>query len=338
MAKLDKDDLVQMNEDYFQSLEKERLVEVAKNLHTLATDLWEKQQQSSSNSSQPPSLDNPYSSKSTTEESEKNLESETRSDKTERERIEESSENPVRNKSLRKPGKQLGAKGFGRKLPLKAEVIIAHYPRVCTACNHDLSGSESVRYMGYYVLELEPELSGFRIVTQLHHYYQRTCNCGHCTSSKPGTGKVFEVEGRSKDLRLTEYVLVGSFLATFIASLSVRYRMSRRKIQEFLQDWTNTKLSIGTIDRCIREVGIACVPVVEELVEQLQQADILHLDETHWYERGKLHWLWVGVSTKTAVFHIGSRRKEELSYLVQSAFMGWLVTDGYGAYRSYPKR
>ncbi len=57
--------------------------------------------------------------------------------------------------------------------------------------------------------------------------------------------------------------------------------MSRSKIQEFLKDWTNTQLSIGTIDRCIRETGIACVPVVEELEEQLQKADILHLDETH---------------------------------------------------------
>jgi transposase len=192
--------------------------------------------------------------------------------------------------------------------------------------------------MGHYVLELEPLLFGFRIVTQLHHYYRTTCSCGHCTHRKPGTGRVSVVEGRSQDLRLTEYVLVGSFLATFIASLSVRYRMSRSKIQEFLKDWTNTELSIGTIDRCIREAGIACVPVVEELVEQLQQADILHLDETHWYERGKLHWLWVAVSTKTAVFHIGSRRKEELSYLVKEAFVGWLVTDGYAAYRSHPKR
>ena len=146
------------------------------------------------------------------------------------------------------------------------------------------------------------------------------------------------VEGRSQNLILTEYVLVGPMLATLIASLSVRYRMSRTKIQEFLNDWTNTQLSTGTIDRCIREAGIACVPVVEELVAQLQKADILHLDETHWYESGKLHWLWVAVSTKTAVFQIGSRRKEELSYLVTEAFIGWLISDGYAAYRSYPKR
>jgi IS1 family transposase len=127
-------------------------------------------------------------------------------------------------------------------------------------------------------------------------------------------------------------------LATFIASLGVRFRMSRPKIQEFLRDWAQTELAVGTIDRCIREAGIACVPVVEELVEQLQQADIIHLDETHWYERGKLCWLWVAISSTIAVFHIGSRRKEELSHLIWETFMGWLVTDGYRAYRSHPKR
>ncbi len=150
----------------------------------------------------------------------------------------ESSEPEKKQKSKRKPGKQPGGKGFGRQQPLKAEVIIPHYPHKCTACNHDLSESESFRYMGYYVLELEPELFGLRIVTQLHHYYRTTCSCGHCTHAQPGTGLVSVVEGRSKDLQLTEYVLVGAFLATFIASLSVRYRMSRTKIQEFLNDWT----------------------------------------------------------------------------------------------------
>ncbi len=346
MAGLNKDDLKQMNRSYFQSLSQERLVEVADNLHQLATELWEKQQQNSENSSVPPSKDNPYSSNQKQEPEHPSSESETGSGQTEGKVLEESVAKQNQKNSSRKPGKQPGGKGFGRKQPLKAEVIIPHYPHKCSACNHDLAESESQRYMGYYVLDKKPELFGFRIVTQLHHYYQTTCpkgyrsaySCGHCTHGKPGTGYISVVEGRSKDLQLTEYVLVGPFLATFIASLSVRYRMSRTKIQEFLKDWTNTELSIGTIDRCIREVGIACVPVVEELVEQLPIADILHLDETHWYVRGKLHWLWVAVTTKTAVFHIGSRRKEELSHLVQSAFVGWLVTDGYAAYRSHPKR
>ncbi len=118
----------------------------------------------------------------------------------------------------------------------------------------------------------------------------------------------------------------------------VRYRLSRAKIREFLLDWANTELGVGTIDRCIREAGIACVPVVDQLVEELQTAEILHLDETPWYVWGRLHWLWVAITTDTAVFHIGSRKKEELIHLVTDAFLGWLVTDGYKAYRSRKKR
>jgi citrate lyase alpha subunit len=76
-------------------------------------------------------------------------------------------------------------------------------------------------------------------------------------------------------------------LATFIASVAIRYRISRPKIKELLNDWVGVSLSVGTIDRCIREVGIACSPVVEELIEQLQSSEIIHLDETPWYEKGK---------------------------------------------------
>lgn len=99
MAQLDKNDLVQMNEDYFKSLEKERLVEVAKNLHTLATDLWEKQQQNSENSSQPPSLDNPYTSKSTTKESVQSSESESTETTTEQNQRDKSSGKEKKEKS-----------------------------------------------------------------------------------------------------------------------------------------------------------------------------------------------------------------------------------------------
>ncbi len=85
-------------------------------------------------------------------------------------------------------------------------------------------------------------------------------------------------------------------------------------------------------------MGIACSPVVEELIGELQSAEIIHLDETPWYEKGKYRWLWVAITSTIAVFHIGSRRKEELLHLLSEAFVGWLVTDGYGAYSSYPKR
>ena len=192
--------------------------------------------------------------------------------------------------------------------------------------------------MGHHVLELETTEGGLKIVCQLHHYYQASCSCGHQSLSKPGEGITSTVKGRTRNLKLTEYVLVGNTFATLIASLGVRYRLSRSKIQEFLFDWLGVKLSIGTIDRCIREVGIACEPVVEELLAELQLAEILHVDETPWYQKGKLYWLWVAINSKTAVFRIAPRTKEEFKQLVTEAFVGWLITDGYGAYRHRKRR
>ncbi|MGK7951602.1 MAG: hypothetical protein AB4368_23145 [Xenococcaceae cyanobacterium] len=109
MAGLSKDDLAQMNRDYFQSLEKERLVEVADNLHRLAVEQWEKINSNSSNSSQPPSGDNPFqkpdkSSKGTTDSSKVS------SDSTSSGKKNIVQEQPgKRSKSPRKPGRQKGS-------------------------------------------------------------------------------------------------------------------------------------------------------------------------------------------------------------------------------------
>ena len=133
---------------------------------------------------------------------------------------------------------------------------------MCNACNQTKLVNNLKPYIGHQVLELEKTEGGLKIVCQLHHYYQAS-GCGHQSLSKPGKGITSTVEGRTRNLKLTEYVLVGNVFATLIASLGVRYRLSRSKIQEFLTDWLGVELSIGTIDRCIREAGIACEPVVK---------------------------------------------------------------------------
>ena len=107
---------------------------------------------------------------------------------------------------------------------------------------------------------------------------------------------------------MSERCLVGPTLGTFIAVLSVRFRLSRQKIQEFLVDWLGLEPGIASIDRCIRAFGLACAPVVEELVEEVRPAGIVHLDATPWYQAGNFLWLWGAVSVSTVVFRIASRR------------------------------
>jgi transposase len=190
----------------------------------------------------------------------------------------------------------------------------------------------------HYVYDLERTAMALQISAARHRYFVGRCARGQETIARPGTGRCSEIEGRRRNLQLSERCLVGPALASFIAILSVRFRLSRQKIQEFLADWLGLELGTASIDRCIREFGLACEPVVEELVAEIRGAAVVHLDETPWYQRGALLWLWVAVSATTVVFRIGSRGREELTGLIGEAFLGWLVSDGYVAYRDHPRR
>ncbi len=171
MAKLNKDDLGQMSKSYFESLEKQRLVEVATNLHQLAVEQCERLELSSSNSSRPPSTDNPYQTKNKKKEDVDVLsELNNQPEDSVKEKVppleNQTSADPPKK---RRPGKQPGAQGFWRTKPLVTEEIIPHYPDYCVSCNQKLITKNEKPYMGYHVLELKPLKSGFKIVCQLHH-------------------------------------------------------------------------------------------------------------------------------------------------------------------------
>ncbi len=334
-----------MDRNYFESLDKESLVDVACNMREELAEKIAQLDQNSKNSSRPPSTDNPYKKDQKPDPVEHNEANQSLSEIITEENGAASAAELTKQtqggpeKEKRSSGKQPGARGFGRDAPDIIEGIVAHYPEQCAACNKPIVNMENQSpWMGHHVLELEKSPVGIRIFCTLHHYYTGVCSCGHETNACPGKGNISTVDGRKKDLQLTEYVLVGPMFAAFIAALSNRYRMSRVKIREFLCYWMQTELSVGTIDRCIREAGVACFPVVEELVKELQDAKIVGLDETPWFEKGTLKWLWVAISATVAVFHIGTRKKEELLNLILIGFNGWLVTDGYLGYRDREKR
>jgi len=292
MEHLTKDDLAQIDRSYLQSLEKEAVIDVACKLRDFSVALVERLEQNSSNSSKPPSSDDPYhrGNNGNSDSKDDDAKSSSAEDKeniaTEKDAPAESS---LPDDSRRSAGRQPGSQGFWRSETPVPESTIPHYPGMCVICGKDLDVREESRpHMGYYVYELEKTASGIRIFCTLHHYYAVVCVCGHETKARPGEGYISHIEGRTKDLKLTEYTMVGPMLAAFIAALSVRFRMSRVKIKEFLSYWLSTELAVGTIDKCIREAGVACYPVVEELVKELQEEKIVNLDETPWYEKGCL--------------------------------------------------
>lgn len=336
------EDLNQITQESLEKLRKREVIQLTLRLRNFGIDLYERLNLDSSNSSKPPSSDSPYPKNKTVESDDLEQSSDKTQDKTEKlgesgTSKDQTSETGSDDKPKREPGRQPGSEGFWRKEKPEAQYIEHHYPQQCIICLESLD-EPAQPYMGHYTYELERKPSGIVIVCTLHYYYAAVCACGHENVEKPGEGYVSHLEGRKRNVKLTEHTIVGPMLATFIAALSRRCGMSRKKIQEFLSVWLDFDLSVGLICKSIREAGIACYPVVDELVDDLQKEQQVHLDETPWYQKGVFCWLWVAISKTTAVYRVGTRKKTELLELITCAFVGWLITDGYGAYRSYPKR
>jgi transposase len=237
------------------------------------------------------------------------------------------------------PGKRPGMPGHWRRQPIVVSREIEHLPMVCEACQAVLGAERKRRHVSaHHVFELDRGEMGLQVTAAKHSYFAASCACGHETVASPGVGLRSQIEGRKRDLQLSERCLVGPMLAIFIAALALRFRLSRLKTREFLLDWLGLELGVATINRCIHEFGRASEPVVEELIEDIRASEVVHLDETPWYQQGILLWLWVAVNASTVVYRIGSRRKENLVALIGHAFLGWMVTDGYMAYRDHPRR
>jgi transposase len=63
------------------------------------------------------------------------------------------------------------------------------------------------------------------------------------------------------------------------------------------------------------------------------QAEMAHLDETGWKEKGKQHWLWVAVTKLATVFLVScSRSRKALQELIGESFQGILHSDRWGSY------
>ena len=317
-------------------MSREQLEELAWRLHELARLLANRAGEDSSTSSRPPSSDNPYRR----EERGKPVAADADGAAADSSNTApEKADKPDKNKSAKGSGKQPGAKGHWRCQPIVVSGEVAHAPMVCAACGAALGPDLKRRCVSAHdSLELVRGDMALQVTATRHSYFAVRCPCGHDNVERPRVGLSSLIEGRKRNLRMSERCLVGPMLATFIAALSLRCRLSRRKIQEFLRDWLDLELGVATIERCIHEFGLASEPVVERLIEDVRAAEIVHLDETPWYQRGVLLWMWVAVTTATIVYRIGSRRKEELAALIVDAFLGWLVTDGYGAYRDHPRR
>ncbi len=350
---LSQHDLRQLDQDAICALPLGSLQALTLKLLADLTELHERLSQNPSNSSRPPSSQAPWEGSSGADPdgdddadgdpvNEKDrLESEEHDESDEPGPGDETDEKSPRSDPNKpgKPGKREGAPGYGRSVDLAVNAEKVHRPDACERCGASFSPDAPSRaYTARYEIDLITPASGspgLELLQTKHIHMESQCSCGHWSRAEPGRCEKED----AWSVELTEWHLVGPMLVALLCALSLRMRISRRGIREFLGDWLGVQLSIGCINQCIHEAGRAVEPVVQrDIVPQIRAAQLAHGDETGWKQGAQLLWLWVFTCATATVFCIGRRSPEIVLQILGKGFAGWLMSDGFWAYRGYDQR
>ena len=147
---------------------------------------------------------------------------------------------------------------------------------------------------------------------------------------------ICEACGVSTRAALPAGVPTGQFgprLQAVVSVCSGAYRMSKRSIEELVEDFWGIPIALGTISNLEQATSEAIAQPVQEVAQALSKEPVVHMDETGWYERGKRAWLWAAATAHMAVFAIRfSRGAKVAKELLGTAFGGILVSDRWSAY------
>jgi len=226
--------------------------------------------------------------------------------------------------------------GHGRTQVLTTDTVEPIKPMACIDCQSDFSASALKCYTASYQIDLSKvdDEGYYRVIQTKFSLYDGYCaECGtttRATISALSTG----VDG----MTISRQGIIGPTLASELITLHKENGTSIRKTAKTVERLFGIKLSNGAIIEAINNGGLCCEDAVETYRLEATKADLAHMDETTWLDAGKKLWLWVVVTHNACLFMMGRRTKEMAQSFLSNGFVGWLMSDGYRAYRHYKKR
>ena len=218
--------------------------------------------------------------------------------------------------SGKKAGGQPGHVGRGRTFFSEEQVDQTHLlypPRQCECGGKVRTTRLHRRHQTMDIAPIKPQITEYRLFA------------GAC-----------QVCGKQHEAVLPADVsgkLVGPRLLALIGTLTGGYRLSKRLVQSLLQDLFRIDLSVGLISQSEERISAVLKTIVQEAHTHVQQAGVVHSDETGHKEKGKKQWMWVAIAGMVSVFMARAARSADIAKeLLGSAFAGILVSDRYSAY------
>jgi transposase len=217
----------------------------------------------------------------------------------------------------RKRGGQPGHQKHSRPLvpPERVTRTIVVKPQECRRCGGALEGDDPDPYR-HQVAEVP------KVVASVEEYQLHTLDCPTCGISTRATLPPGVPSGQ-----------FGTRLQAMVAVCSGAYRMSKRGIEEMVEDFFDVPIALGSIANLERATSEAVAVPVEEVARAIREQPVVHADETGWFEGSKRAWLWAAVSTHMALFLVRlSRGAKVAKELLGAAFTGILISDRWSAY------
>ena len=233
---------------------------------------------------------------------------------------------PPSKPSGRQPGGQPGHPGRFRALLAAAQVdeVIVCRPAACADCGAALAeaaGPTDPADERRQVWEVPPVAV---VVTEYRLAARRCGACGHTTRASQPTGA-----GANG---------CGPRLTAVSATLSGRYRLSKRETVACLGDVFGVELSVGTVSALEQTVSAALEPVVTEAQVAVQQAAVVNMDETGWREARRRAWLWTAVTATLTIFHVNTSRGGAVARALLGAAWSGVVGSDRGTMYSWVDR
>jgi transposase len=217
----------------------------------------------------------------------------------------------------RKRGGQPGHDKQSRDLLPPERVTRTHVikPQGCRRCGGALEGDDPDPYR-HQVVEVP------KVAATVDEYQLHALVCQQCCISTRAT--------------LPPGVPSGSFgsrLQAIVSVCSGDYRMSKRGIEQMVEDCYGVPISLGSVSNLEQATSEALEAPVQEVARAIHEEPVVHADETGWFEGSKRAWLWAAITSHLALFLIRRRRSAQVAQeLLGANFQGILISDRWSAY------
>ncbi|MBE9111779.1 IS66 family transposase [Nodosilinea sp. LEGE 07298] len=227
----------------------------------------------------------------------------------------------LRRSSERPSGGQTGHPGQTLEWRSDPDAVERHSVAVCSTCGISLATVPVEDVLARQVLDIPP----IDLVVTEHHVEVKGCpHCGQVNqgSFPPEVNTVVQYGSRLKGIMV--YLMEGQLLPS-------------NRVCEVLRDLVGVRVSEGTLYTTREQCFEHLAPIEAEIQQAIQQAAVVHFDETGLRVNQCLWWLHVASTNGLTYYFVHPKRgqvaMDEMGIL--PAFSGTAVHDGWKSYQRY---